>query len=193
MATVDPTTIVFVDETSTQTVMTRARGRAPRGSRVVGAVPRNHGANVTCLVALSSVGMQAPCVFGGAVDSALFVTWVREWLVPTLAPGTTVVLDNLSVHRHAAVREVIDAAGCYLRYLPAYSPDFNPIEMAFAKLKAYLRGVGARSYAPLLTAIGTGLARITASDTAGYYRHWASPYPSHPSNHHATRSSCALQ
>ena len=168
MAAVDPETLVFLDETSTQTVMTRARGRAPRGERVIGAVPRNHGANVTCLVAMGPTGMQAPCVFEGAVDSALFVQWVRAWLVPVLAPGTTIVLDNLSVHRHAAVRE---AAGCHLRYLPAYSPDFKPIELAFAKLKAHLRGIGARCPALLLTAIGAGLAQITASDITGYYCH----------------------
>lgn len=171
MATVDPGTLVFLDETSTQTVMTRARGRAPRGERVVGAVPRNHGANVTCLVAMGPTGMQAPCVVEGAVNSALFVRWVRDWLLPALDRGTTVVLDNLSVHRHAAVREAVEAAGCHLVYLPSYSPDFNPIELAFAKLKVHLRTVGARSYASLLTAIGAGLAQITASDIAGYYRH----------------------
>jgi transposase len=171
MIGIDPASVVFLDETSTQTTLTRRRGRAPRGQRVIGAVPRNHGANVTCLVAMGRSGMQAPCVFEGAVTSALFVRWVREWLVPALPPGTTVVLDNLSVHRHADVRMVIEAAGCQLRYLPAYSPDFNPIELAFSKLKTYLRGVGARAYAPLLEAIGTGLAHITPRDIAGYYRH----------------------
>jgi transposase len=177
MTTVDPATVVFLDETSTQTTMTRARGRAPRGERVVGAVPRNHGANITCLVAMGPTGMQVPCVFEGAIDSALFVTWVREWLVPMLPRGTTVVLDNLSVHRHAAVRPVIEAAGCHLRYLPAYSPDFNPIELAFAKLKTSLRGIGARAFDPLVTAIGDGLARITPADIAGYYGHCGFPLP----------------
>ncbi|MBA3275606.1 MAG: IS630 family transposase, partial [Chloroflexia bacterium] len=126
LAEVDAETVVFLDETSTQTVMTRTRGRAPRGERVVGAVPRNHGPNITCLGALSPTGMQAPCVFEGAVTSDLFVKWLREWLVPTLAPGTTVVLDNLAVHRNADVRPTIEEAGCQLRYLPPYSPDFNP-------------------------------------------------------------------
>lgn len=171
MTDIDPATIVFLDETSTQTVMTRRRGRAPRGQRVVGAVPRNHGPNVTCLVAMSPTGMQAPCVFEGAVDSELCVRWVRDWLVPTLVPGTTVVLDNLSVHKHRAVQAAIDAAGCHLHYLPAYSPDFNPIELAFATLKAYLRDVGARALAPLVDAIGDGLDRITTADIAGFYRH----------------------
>lgn len=171
MTEVDPATVVFLDETSTQTTMTRAHGQAPRGKRVVGAVPRNHGANMTCLVAMGPTGMQAPCVFEGAVNSELFVTWVREWLVPTLPRGTTVVLDNLSVHRHADVRPAIEAAGCHLVYLPAYSPDFNPIAQAFSKLKTHLRTVGARAFDPLLDAIGAGLERITTGDIAGFYRH----------------------
>jgi transposase len=171
MIKVDPTSVVFLDETSTQTTMTRPRGRARRGERVVGAVPRNHGANITCLVAMGPTGMQAPCVFEGAVDSRLFVTWVRRWLVRTLPRGTTVVLDNLSVHRHADLRPGIEAAGCHVRYLPAYSPDFNPIELAFAKLKTHLRAAAARAFDPLVDAIGTGLAHITPSDIVGYYRH----------------------
>jgi transposase len=171
MARVDPATVVFLDETSTQTTLTRSRGRAPRGRRLVGAVPRNHGANITCLVAMSPTGMQAPCVFEGAVTSALFVRWLRRWLVPTLPRGTTVVLDNLSVHRHADVRSVIEQVGCHLVYLPTYSPDFNPIEQAFSKLKTHLRGAGARAFAPLVQAIGAGLERISRRDIAGYYRH----------------------
>jgi hypothetical protein len=171
MAKVDPATIVFLDETSTQTTLTRSRGRAPRGARVIGAVPRNHGANVTCLVAMGPTGMTAPCVFEGAVDSRLFVRWLRRWLVPTLRWGTTVVLDNLSVHRHADVRAVLARAGCHLVYLPAYSPDFNPIELAFAKLKDHLRTIGARAFVPLVEAIGAGLNRITTADIAGCYRH----------------------
>lgn len=99
--------------------MTRRTGRAPRGQRVIGTVPRNHGANVTCLVAMTPSGMRAPCVFEGAVDSVHFVQWMREWLMPTLVPGTTVVLDNLRVHMHADVRTVVEAAGCHLVSLPA--------------------------------------------------------------------------
>jgi transposase len=171
MARLDPATVVFLDETSTQITRTRTRGRAPRGRRVIGAVPRNHGANITCLVAMSPTGMQAPCVFEGAVTGALFVRWLRRWLVPTLRWGTTVVLDHRSVHRNAEVRRVIEAAGCHLIYLPAYSPDFNPIELAFAKLKAALRGVAARAFPPLVDAIGAGLDRITKRDIAGFYRH----------------------
>jgi transposase len=136
---------------------------------VVGAVPRNHGPNITCLVALSPTGMQAPCVFEGAVTSPLFVRWLREWLVPTLAPGTTVVLDNLAVHRNADVRPTIEEAGCQLRYLPPYSPDFNPIELAFSKLKTALRRTGARTREALDTAITASLTTITAGDTPGWF------------------------
>jgi transposase len=151
--------------------MTRRRGRAPRGVRVVGAVPRNHGPNLTCLVAIGARGVVAPCVLDGALDGAFFLRWVRDWLVPMLPPGTTVVLDNLNVHKNPAVRTAIEQAGCHLRYLPAYSPDFNPIELVFAKLKTYLRGVAARAVDPLVDAIGLGLTRITPTDIAGYYRH----------------------
>ncbi len=177
LAEVAPETIVFLDETSTQTVLTRRRGRAPRGERVIGRVPRNHGPNITCLVALGPTGTHAPCVFEGAVTSDLFVRWLREWLLPTLAPGTTVVLDNLAVHRNADVRPTIEAVGCHLRYLPPYSPDFNPIELAFSTLKTHLRGGAARSFETVLTAIGAGLDRITTADIQGYYGHCGFPLP----------------
>ena len=178
MAEVDAQTLVFLDETSTQTTMTRARGRAPRGTRVVGTVPRNHGPNVTCLAAISATGVQVPCVFEGALDGAFFGRWVTDWLVPVLAPGTTVVLDNLSVHKTPAARQAIEAAGCHLRFLPAYSPDFNPIEPLFSKLKTHLRGAAARAFDPLVEAIGDGLRTITPGDIAGYYRHCGYPVPS---------------
>ncbi|HEV2125595.1 MAG TPA: IS630 family transposase [Chloroflexota bacterium] len=180
IADMAPETLLFLDETSTQTVMTRRYGRASGGERVVGAVPRNHGPNVTCLVAISAAGVHAPCVFEGALDGALFARWVREWLVPTLRPGMTVVLDNLSVHKNAAARAAIAAADCHLRFLPAYSPDFNPIELAFAKLKTHLRAAAARAFDPLVDAIGEGLTSITATDIAGFFRHCGYPLPRQP-------------
>jgi transposase len=151
--------------------MTRARGRAPRGQRVRGRVPRNHGPNVSCLAALTPSGVCAPLVIEGAIDGQVFVLWLAQWLLPQLAPGTTVVLDTLSVHHNPAVRQAVEAAGCQVCYLPAYSPDFNPIELVFAKLKTSLRGVGARSWESLTAAIGAGLTTITPADIAGCYRH----------------------
>lgn len=123
-------TLVFLDGTSTHTAMTRRRGRAPRGERVVGAVPCNHGPNVTCPVAISVHGVHAPCVFEGALDGALFTQWLRTWLMPTLRPGMTVVLDTLRMHKNASARAAIKAAGCHLHLLPASSPAFNPSELA---------------------------------------------------------------
>jgi transposase len=179
MAAVDAASLVFLDETSTHTSLTRTRARAPRGERAPGVVPRNHGPNVSCLAALTPTGIIAPLAIEGAVDSGVFVPWLREWLLPRLAPGTTIVLDNLSVHKHADVRPAVEAAGCQVRYLPAYSPDFNPIELVFAKLKAHLRGVAARAFDPLVDAIGTGFTQVTPTDIAGYYRHcgFALPTP----------------
>lgn len=172
--------VIFVDEPSTQPVMTRTRGRAARGQRVVGRVPRNHGPNVTCLAALTPTGIRAPLVFAGALDGPIFVHWMRDRLLPTLVPGTTIVLDNLSVHRTAAARAVIAAAGCHLRFLPAYSPDLNPIELAFATLKTHLRGVASREYDALVDAIGDGFNRISAADAVAWYRHCGYPVTGPP-------------
>jgi transposase len=160
-----------LDETSTHTSLARTHGRCPRGQRLVGAVPRNHGPNVSCLAAVGAAGIVAPLALEGAVDGAVFVPWLTGWLLPQLAPGTTIICDNLSVHRHAAVRPAVEAAGCRLEYLPPYSPDFNPIEQIFAKLKAHLRAAAARTFAALVTALGTGLDAITTGDIAGCYRH----------------------
>ncbi len=177
LAALAPESLVFLDETSTQTVMTRHQGRAPRGQRVVGHVPRHHGPNVTCPAAVTPTGMRVPCVVGGAVDGPLFVRWIREWLVPTLAPGTTVVLDTLSVHKNPDVRTAIEGAGCHLRFLSAYSPDFNPIELVFAHLKTHLRATGTRTFEALVKAIGAGLDQVSAADIRGYYRHCGYPLP----------------
>lgn len=176
-ATIPPATLVFLDETSTQVTMTRTRGRAPRGQRVVDRIPRNHGQNVTCLTAISPTGIHAPCVFEGALDGPLFLQWVRDWLLPGLARGTTIVLDNLSVHRHPGVRQVVEAAGCFVLFLPASSPDFNPTELVFAHIKTHLRTVAARTMAGVIDAIGSGMARITPSNLQAYYRHCGYPLP----------------
>jgi len=163
--------VLFLDETSTQTVMTRTHARAPRGVRAVHRVPRNHGENVTCVMGIALTGIVEPLVFEGALDGTIFATWMRDRLLPQLAPGTTIVLDNLSVHKNASARAAVASAGCELLFLPAYSPDFNPIELANAKLKTYLRGVGARAFDPLVDAIGAGLTRITEQDARAFFRH----------------------
>jgi transposase len=177
MAAIDPATLVVLDETSTHTSLVRTYGRSARGTRVVGAVPRNHGPNVTCLAALRATGIVAPLVVEGAVDGAVFVPWLTAWLLPRLAPGTTIICDNLSVHKHEAVRPAVEAAGCRLEYLPASSPDLNPIELIFAKLKTHLRAAASRTYEALVAAIGTGFDAITTADTAGCYRHCGYPLP----------------
>jgi transposase len=143
--------------------MTPRRARAPRGERAVGSAPRNHGRNVTLLAALTPEGVAAPLVVEGAADGAVFAAYVREALVPALRPGQVVVLDNLSVHKDARARAAVEAAGCRLLFLPAYSPDFNPIEFAFAQLKQALRRAAARTYEALVAAIGAALAPITAA------------------------------
>lgn len=160
---------MFLAETRTQISLSRPRGRAPRGQRVVGRVPRNHGPNLSCLAALTPDGITTPLVIAGAIDGVVFQPWLREWLLPTLAPGTTIMLDTLSVHRSPAVRTLVTAAGCQLRFRPAYSPDFNPIVLAFSKPKTHLRGVGSRTYETLIDPIGTGLATIRPTDAMAWY------------------------
>jgi len=166
-----PADRVFLDETSTQTTLTRTHGRAPRGPRLVAAIPRNHGPNVTCLAALRATGVGPSIVFEGALDGALFAQWVTEHLVPTRRPGHIVLLDNLSVHKHAEAREAIAAAGCQLRFLPASSPDVNPIELVVSRFTAHLRTVGARATDALMDAIGVGLSAVTAEDALACFRH----------------------
>jgi len=166
-----PETLVFLDETSTHTSFTRRSGRAPRGERVLGSVPRNHGPNVSCLMAISPTGVLAPLAVEGAIDSTIFVRWLQDWLLPSLPPGTTIICDNLSVHRHEAVRPAIEAADCHLRYLPPYSPDFNPIEQVFSMLKARLRAAASRTFETLVPAIGAALDATTPEQLANCYRH----------------------
>lgn len=149
----DPERLVFIDETSANTAMARRYGRAPRGERCRIAVPHGHYKTTTVTAALRATGLVATALFDGATNGPRFRTYVNETLIPALRPGDTVILDNLASHKVAGVREAVEAAGARLVYLPPYSPDFNPIEMAFAKLKALLRTIGARSVADLWAAI----------------------------------------
>jgi transposase len=167
----DPAQVVFLDETSTHTSLTRRYARAPRGMRAYGHVPRNHGHNVTLLAALTPDGIGPSMTIAGSIDSAAFTAYVRRFLVPSLRPGQVVILDNLSAHKSAAARAAIEAAGCELRFLPAYSPDFNPIELAFAKIKSRLRAAAARDPASLEQATAQAINRITPADARAYYAH----------------------
>jgi transposase len=167
----DPADLIFVDETGTQVGMTPLRGRAPRGERVVEAVARNRGCNTSMVAALSVAGIDAALTIEGAIDRTVFTVFVRDLLVPQLRPGQRVIWDNLSIHRNAEVRAMIAAAGCTLHPLPAYSPDFNPIELAFSKLKTLLRCAAARTRAALDAAITAALPQLTAADARAWVRH----------------------
>ncbi len=171
MQDLDPSTVVFVDESGTNLAMTPRYGRAPRGQRVVGAAPRNHGPNTTLLAAMSPAGITAAMTLEGAADRDAFEVFVAQVLVPSLTPGQTVIWDNLSVHKSATAQQLIAAAGCHIRFLPPYSPDFAPIEQAFSKLKTFLRRAQARTRAALDEAITAGLATITAADAVAWFAH----------------------
>ena len=151
--------------------MARRYGRARRGARVVGAVPHGHWKTTTVIAALRHDGLSAPCVFDGAINGPRFLAYVEQALAPTLRPGDVVVLDNLRAHKVKGVREAIAAAGAELLYLPPYSPDLNPIELAFAKLKALLRSAAARTVDGLWHTIGQLLDAFTPTECAHYLGH----------------------
>lgn len=167
----DPATLVFVDESGTTVAMTPRRARAPRGERAYGAVPRNWGETMTLIAALTPGGLGPAMTLPGATDALAFEAYVRHVLAPTLLPGQTVVLDNLGAHKGAAIRRLIEERGCTLLFLPAYSPDFAPIELAFSKIKEALRRAAARTREALEAAIARALATITAQDAAAWFRH----------------------
>ena len=168
-AALAPETLLFLDETSTHTAMTRLRSRAPRGERAVGSAPRNHGPNVTLLAVLGPTGIATAVAMPGATTRVVFDAFVAQFLVPALRPGQTVVLDNLAVHKSARAHALIEAVGCRLLFLPPYSPDFNPIEPVFAKIKTALRAAAARSPDELLAATKAALDAVTPADAAGCY------------------------
>lgn len=170
--------LVFVDETSTNTALTRRRARAPRGQRAVGQVPRNHGSNITLLAALTPTGIGPALSLTGSVTGAAFAAYVARLLAPSLRPGQVVILDNLSAHKNEQARTAIEAVGARLLFLPAYSPDFNPIELAFAKIKEHIRAAAARSAEDLLTATATAIDAVSAADARGFYKHCGFPLPS---------------
>jgi transposase len=162
---------VFIDETWTKTNMTRLEGRSERGKRLVGAVPFGKWRTSTFIAGLRQDRMVAPAVFEGAINGAIFLAYVEQNLAPALREGDVVVMDNLGSHKVAGVREAIEAKGATLLYLPAYSPDLNPIEMAFAKLKALLRAKALRTVDALWKALGELVSCFSAAECANYLRH----------------------
>lgn len=167
----DATPYVFLDETSTTITLTRRYARAPRGQRAYATVPRNYAERTTLIAALTPDGFGAAMTLPGALDGEAFVVYIEQVLGPSLRPGQVVIADNLSVHHNRRARALIEQAGCTLRFLPAYSPDLNPIELAFAKLKEGLRAAAARTQKTLDAAIATQLDLVTAADARAWYRH----------------------
>jgi transposase len=165
----DPERLVFIDETGASTKMARLRGRAPRGQRLRAGVPHGHWKTTTFTGALRLSGMTAPMVLDGPMTRAWFLAYVEQVLCPTLRPGDIVILDNLPAHKGPAIRNAVEAAGATLRFLPPYSPDFNPIENAFAKLKALLRKAAARTLDDLWSVIGKSLDGFTPQECANYF------------------------
>jgi transposase len=164
----DPARLVFIDETGASTKMARLRGRSRRGTRCIAGIPHGHWKTTTFVGALRHCGMTAPMVLDGAMDGAAFLAYVAQVLVPTLKEGDIVVMDNLPAHKPEQVRTAIESCGAELRYLPPYSPDLNPIEMAYAKLKAFLKKAAARTIEDLWQAIADALPRFTADECRNY-------------------------
>lgn len=163
--------LVFVDETGSHIAMTPLYAYAPRGQRAVGKVPRNYGANMTLIASFSLQEMGEALVLDGGADASAFEFYVEQILAPSLRPGQIVILENLSIHQGPHVRQAIEARGCRLVFLPAYSPDFSPIEEAFSKLKTFLRRFGARTRKALQKAIAQALTLITAQNALGWFTH----------------------
>ena len=167
----DPAKLVFIDETGCATNMARLRGRAPRGQRCNASIPHGHWSVTTFTAGLRLGGLTAPMVLDGPMNAECFLAYVEQVLVPTLSPGDIVIMDNLSSHKGTAIRKAIEAAGAELRYLPPYSPDLNPIEHAFAKLKAHLRKHAERSMEAVWLRIGELLGVFTSAECKNFFRH----------------------
>ena len=172
MGAIDSERFVFVDECSSNISLAPLYGWARKGERAHQKAPRNWGKNITLISSIGKEGgMGASLVVEGSTNGMVFQTYLQEVLCPTLKRGQVVVMDNLSAHKAERVRELIEAKGCELIYLPPYSPDYNPIEQAFSKLKGYLREACARSQKTLMEVIGEALSTITASDALGFFEH----------------------
>ena len=166
---------MFIDETGSHLGLVRTYARAPRGERAVGRAPRNRGRIRTTISSMTLDGMGPGLLVEGGISTAGFEAYVERILAPTLRPGQIVVMDNLKQHRSERTRDLIVARGAELWFLPSYSPDLNPIEEAFSKLKTLLRDAAARSHESLVTAIWAAFRAITPSDAAGYFTHGGYP------------------
>ena len=168
---VDPRKLVFVDETGTNTSLSPRYAYSPKGRRAYAQVPRNRGANTTLLASMSLEGM-GPCLaVEGATTATVFEAYVEKALVPSLRCGQIVVLDNLGAHKSERARKLIEGRGCQLLFLPPYSPDFDPIEEAFSKIKGALRKAQARTREALIEALGVAISAVTARDARGFFEH----------------------
>jgi transposase len=167
----DPRRLVFVDECSTNIALTRLYARAPKGERAFGKAPRNWGKNLTLICSLSAEGIGAAMNVEGATDGVAFETYIKHFLAPTLKAGQVVVMDNLQVHKSLRVKELIEARGAEILFLPPYSPDFSPIEEAFSKIKSLLRRIAARTREALMEATGQALDAVSRQDAVGWFGH----------------------
>lgn len=163
--------MVFIDETGLNTKLARLYGRCPRGERCVSAIPHGHWQTSTFLAALRQEQVTAPFLVDGPVDAEVFLVYLQQVLLPCLQPGDTLILDNLATHKVQGVASLLRAKDVELRYLPPYSPDLNPIELAFAKLKVHLRRAAARTLKHLITAVADSLDTFSATDCRGFFRH----------------------
>jgi transposase len=168
---IDARSLVFVDEMGTNTSLSPVYGWAKKGERAYCSVPRNRGPNTTLLSSMSISGIGPSLAVEGATNREVFETYVERVLAPRLRPGQVVVMDNLTAHKGDKVKELIEEQGCKLIYLPPYSPDFNPIEEAFSKIKGLVRKSEARSREALVDAIGKGISMVTAEDAGGFFAH----------------------
>ena len=163
---------VWVDECGAHTSMTRLRARAPKGERAYGSVPRNRGKNTTLIASMTLGGAMGECMaVEGSTKAFVFEAYVERFLAPSLSPGRVVVMDNLGAHKTERVKELIEGRGCELWFLPAYSPDLNPIEEAFSKVKGRLRRAAARTREALVEAMGGALSAVTPRDAEGWFAH----------------------
>jgi transposase len=168
---VDPARLVFIDETCTDTKMVRLCGRSPRGERLIGYAPHRHWRTVTFVASLRQRGITSPFMLEDAMKGPMFLAYVKQCLVSTLKRGDIVAMDNLLVHGVAGVKQAIEAAGAMLRYLPAYSPDLNPLELAFGKLKAHLRQAAEHTIPGLLRRIGRVVGDFSPQECRNFFRH----------------------